>query len=240
MYRARGGIIEERLIDMIYYDKVSKIYHGGAALEDINFSVEPGEFVSIVGHSGAGKTTLMKMLLAEELPTSGSVFFQSANVHEVPRKTLNEIRRRIGSVFQDFRLLPHKTVYENIAFAMEAAGRLDEEIASDVPHVLDLVDLGDKLDAFPGELSGGQQQRVAIARALVNQPDVIIADEPTGNLDPVNTFEVVQILKKVNDLGTTVVLTTHNKGVIDSLKKRVITMDRGRIIRDDKEGKYIL
>ncbi len=225
---------------MIYYDKVSKTYTGGVALEDISFSIEPGEFVSIVGHSGAGKTTLMKILLAEEQPTTGTVFFQSANVHEVSSKTLNEIRRRIGTVFQDFRLLPHKTVYENIAFAMEAAGRLDDEVASDVPHVLDLVDLGDKLDAFPGELSGGQQQRVAIARALVNQPDVIVADEPTGNLDPVNTFEIVQILKKVNDLGTTVILTTHNKGVIDSLKKRVITMDRGRIIRDDKEGKYIL
>ncbi len=225
---------------MIYYDKISKIYTGGMALEDITFSVEPGEFVSIVGHSGAGKTTLMKILLAEEQPTEGTVFFQSANVHEVSPKTLNEIRRRIGTVFQDFRLLPHKTVYENIAFAMEAAGRVDDEIASDVPHVLELVDLGDKMEAFPGELSGGQQQRVAIARALVNQPDVIVADEPTGNLDPVNTFEIVQILKKVNDLGTTVILTTHNKGVIDSLKKRVITMDRGRIIRDDKEGKYIL
>jgi len=225
---------------MIYYDKISKIYTGGMALEDITFSVEPGEFVSIVGHSGAGKTTLMKILLAEEQPTAGTVFFQSANVHEVSPKTLNEIRRRIGTVFQDFRLLPHKTVYENISFAMEAAGRVDDEIASDVPHVLELVDLGDKMEAFPGELSGGQQQRVAIARALVNQPDVIVADEPTGNLDPVNTFEIVQILKKVNDLGTTVILTTHNKGVIDSLKKRVITMDRGRIIRDDKEGKYIL
>ncbi len=225
---------------MIYFDKVTKLYGNSAALEDINFSIEPGEFISIVGHSGAGKTTLMKMLLAEERPTSGDVFFQSANIHDVSRNTLNQIRRRIGTIFQDFRLLPYKTAYENIAFAMEAAGRTDEEIYSDVPHVLELVDLGDKLNHFPHQLSGGEQQRVAIARAIVNQPDVIMADEPTGNLDPVNTFEVIQILKKVNDLGTTVILTTHNKGVIDSLKKRVITMDRGRIIRDDKEGVYVL
>ncbi|MDE2213001.1 MAG: cell division ATP-binding protein FtsE [Patescibacteria group bacterium] len=225
---------------MIYYDKVTKIYKGEAALEDVSFSVEPGEFLSIVGHSGAGKTTLMKMLLAEERPTSGSVFFQSENIHEMPPRQLFAVRRKIGTVFQDFRLLPDKTAYENIAFAMEAAGRSEEEIASDVPHVLELVDLGDKMRHFPHQLSGGEQQRVAIARAIVNQPDVIVADEPTGNLDPVNTFEVVQILKKINDLGTTVMLTTHNKGVIDSLKKRVITMDRGKVIRDDKEGKYVL
>lgn len=228
---------------MIYYDRVSKTYHGGdktTALEDISFSVEPGEFVSVVGHSGAGKTTLIKMLLAEERPTSGAVFFESINIHEVPLSKINALRRKIGTVFQDFRLLPNKTAYENIAFAMEAAGREEKEIHSDVPHVLDLVDLGDKMNNFPHELSGGEQQRVAIARAIVNQPDVVVADEPTGNLDPVNTFEVVQILKKINDLGTTIILTTHNKGVIDSLKKRVITMDRGKIVRDDREGKYIL
>lgn len=226
---------------MIYFDRVSKIYNGGSvALEDVSFSIEPGEFISIVGHSGAGKTTLVKMLLAEERPTSGSVFFESLNIHTVPLNRINNLRRKIGTVFQDFRLLPNKTAYENIAFAMEAAGRTDGEIHSDVPHVLELVDLGEKINHFPGELSGGEQQRVAIARAIVNQPDVIVADEPTGNLDPVNTFEVVQILKKINDLGTTVMLTTHNKGVIDSLKKRVITLDRGKVIRDDKEGKYIL
>ncbi len=210
------------------------------ALHDVSFSVQPGEFISIVGHSGAGKTTLVKMLLAEDKPTSGSVFFESVNVHEIPSNRIGELRRRIGVVFQDFRLLPQKTAYENIAFAMEAAGRKDDEIHVDVPHVLELVDLGDKMNHFPGELSGGEQQRVAIARAIVNQPDVIVADEPTGNLDPVNTFEVVQILKKINDLGTTIILTTHNKGVIDSLRKRVLTMDRGKVIRDDREGKYIL
>ena len=226
---------------MIYYDRVSKVYpDSSVALEDVSFSVEPGEFISIVGHSGAGKTTLVKMLLAEERPTGGAVFFESVNVHEVPLRRINALRRKIGTVFQDFRLLPNKTAYENIAFAMEAAGKSEDEIRSDVPHVLELVDLQDKVHNFPHELSGGEQQRVAIARAIVNQPDVIVADEPTGNLDPVNTFEVVQILKKINDLGTTIILTTHNKGVIDALKKRVITMDRGRVIRDDREGKYIL
>lgn len=226
---------------MIYFDRVSKVYADQSiALEEVSFSVEPGEFISIVGHSGAGKTTLVKLLLAEERPSTGKVFFESVDVHQVPSRRINDLRRKIGTVFQDFRLLPHKTAYENIAFAMEAAGRSEDEIRSDVPHVLDLVDLKEKMNNFPGELSGGEQQRVAIARAIVNQPDVIVADEPTGNLDPVNTFEVVQILKKVNDLGTTIILTTHNKGVIDSLKKRVITMDRGKVVRDDREGKYIL
>ena len=226
---------------MIYFDRVTKVYSDNSvALQDVSFSIEPGEFISIVGHSGAGKTTLVKMLLAEERPSSGSVFFESMNVHELHSRRMGALRRKIGTVFQDFRLLPNKTAFENVAFAMEAAGRKEEEILSDVPHVLDLVDLADKINNFPDELSGGEQQRVAIARALVNQPDVIVADEPTGNLDPVNTFEVVQILKKVNDLGTTVMLTTHNKGVIDSLKKRVVTMDRGKVVRDDREGKYIL
>ena len=151
---------------------------------------------------------------------------------------MNLMRRRIGAVFQDFRLLPNKTAYENVAFAMEAAGRTDKEVASDVPYVLDLVGLKHKMHAFPGQLSGGEKQRVAIARAIVNQPDVILADEPTGNLDPLNTYDIVQILKKINDLGTTIILTTHNKGVIDSLGKRVITMEHGKIVRDDKTGRY--
>jgi len=225
---------------MIYFDKVTKKYNGCTALQEVSFTIEPKEFVSIVGHSGAGKTTALKMILAEENPTSGSVFFESKNIHRLPLQEINLYRRRIGMVFQDFRLLPDKTAYENIAFAMEAAGRSDEEVEADVPHVLELVDLGNKMWSFPKELSGGEKQRVAIARAIVNQPDLIIADEPTGNLDPINTFDVVQILKKINDLGTTVILTTHNKGVIDSLGKRVMTMDQGRIIRDDKQGRYVL
>jgi cell division transport system ATP-binding protein len=227
--------------NMIYFDKVSKIYPDNSiALEDVSFQIEPKEFVSIVGHSGAGKTTLVKMLLAEENPSAGRVFYESVDIHTLQKSQINDFRRKIGVVFQDFRLLPDKNVYENIAFAMEAAGRSDEEIEADVPHVLDLVDLGRKIWNFPGELSGGEKQRVAIARAIINQPDVIVADEPTGNLDPVNTFEIIQILKKINDLGTMIILTTHNKGVIDALDKRVLTMENGKIIRDENKGKYVI
>ena len=226
---------------MIHFDNVSKVYSdNSAALDRVSLTVHPKEFVSIVGHSGAGKTTLLKMILAEEKPSSGNVIFDSTNVHKLKRHKLHEYRRKIGAIFQEFRLLPNKTAFENIAFAMEMAGRSDNEIATDVPYVLEMVNLGDKLWNFPHELSGGEKQRVAIARAIVNQPDLIVADEPTGNLDPVNTYEIVQILKKINDLGTTVILTTHNKGVIDSLGRRVITMEKGRIIRDDPTGKYVL
>lgn len=222
---------------MIYFNNVSKIYKDATALLDITFTIEAGEFVSIVGHSGAGKTTLTKMILAEENPTNGTVFFESINVHELKSKELTKLRRRIGVVFQDYKLLANKTAYENIAFAMEAVGKNEEEIKSDVPHVLELVDLSHRTNHFPNEMSGGEQQRLAIARAIINQPELIIADEPTGNLDPVNTHEIVQILKKINDLGTTVLLTTHNRGVIESINKRVITMENGKIIRDSKNGK---
>ncbi len=226
---------------MIYFDKVSKKYSDDStALDNVTFTIEPKEFVSIVGHSGAGKTTLIKMILAEEKPSSGGVFFHSTNIHKLKRKGINELRRKIGTVFQDFRLLPNKTAFENIAFAMEVAGRTDSEIATDVPHVLELVDLGDKAHNFPSQLSGGERQRVAIGRAIVNQPDIIIADEPTGNLDPISTYEIVQIFKKINDLGTTIILTTHNKGVIDNLGRRVITMEDGKVVRDDKQGRYVL
>lgn len=226
---------------MIYFDKVSKVYNGDSvALAGITFQVSPGEFLSIVGHSGAGKTTLLKMLIAEDRPSDGKVFFESLDIHSIPKSKLPHYRRKLGTVFQDFKLLPHKTAFENIAFAMEANGRSDHEISENVPQALELVDLGTKMWNFPHELSGGEKQRVAIARAIVNQPDVIIADEPTGNLDPIATYEVVQILKKINDLGTTVIMTTHNKGVIDALGRRVITMDEGKVIRDDAEGKYVL
>jgi cell division transport system ATP-binding protein len=225
---------------MIYFDNVTKRYNGHNAVADVTFGIDSGEFVSIVGHSGAGKTTLLRLLLAEERPSNGAIFFESTNVHRIKSPYIPEYRRRIGIVFQEFRLLPNKTAYENVAFAMEAAGRTDEEVRSDVPQVLELVDLGPKALHFPHELSGGEKQRVAIARAIISQPDVLIADEPTGNLDPVNTYDIIQILKKINDMGTTIILTTHNKGVIDALKRRVITMEHGRVIRDDKHGKYIL
>ena len=227
---------------MIYFDNVSKLYNDGrsAAIREVTFQVSPKEFVSVVGHSGAGKTTLLKMIIAEDRPSHGQVFFESIDVHRIPRARLPHYRRKIGTVFQDFKLLLGKTAYENIAFAMEANGRSDAEIAENVPQALALVDLEDKAWNFPHELSGGEKQRVAIARAIVNQPDIIIADEPTGNLDPIATYEVVQILRKINDLGTTVIMTTHNKGVIDEIERRVITMDDGRIVRDDATGKYVL
>ncbi|OGI45620.1 cell division ATP-binding protein FtsE [Candidatus Nomurabacteria bacterium GWB1_40_6] len=222
---------------MIYFNNVSKNYKDAVALDGVTFTVEPGEFLSIVGHSGAGKTTLVKMILADEFPSDGTVFFESINVHRLKNKELTDLRRRIGVVFQDFKLLPNKTAYENIAFAMEAVGKTEEEIASDVPHVLELVDLSQKLHHFPHQMSGGEQQRLAIARAIINQPELIIADEPTGNLDPVNTYEIVQILKKINDMGTTVILTTHNRGVIESVDKRVITLENGKLVRDTKHSK---
>ena len=222
---------------MIYFNNVSKIYKDATALDDVTFTIETGEFVSVVGHSGAGKTTLTKMILAEETPSLGTVFFESVNVSKIKNKDLTNLRRRIGIVFQDYKLLSNKTAYENIAFAMEAVGKTEEEIRSDVPHVLELVDLSHRIAHFPNQMSGGEQQRLAIARAIINQPELIIADEPTGNLDPVNTHEIVQILKKINDLGTTVILTTHNRGVIESVGKRVITMENGKIIRDTKHSK---
>jgi len=226
---------------MIYYDKVSKVYTGSSpAVESITLGIEPGEFVSIVGHSGAGKSTLLKMLFAEVQPSDGAVYFGSRDIRTMSGKELRELRRNIGTIFQDFRLLPTKTVYENIAFALEVAGKSEDDIAADVPHVLDLVGLPEKMWSFPSQLSGGEQQRVAIARAIVNQPDVLIADEPTGNLDPINTHDVVEILKKINDLGTTVLLATHNKTVVDSVGRRVVVMDQGRVVRDDRAGKYVL
>jgi cell division transport system ATP-binding protein len=226
---------------MLLLDKVTKLYTDNSlALDEISLHIKPKEFITIVGHSGAGKSTLLKMILAEERPTDGQVFFENLDIHTLDKSEINEYRRRIGTVFQDFRLLPDKTAYENVAFAMEAAGRTDEEIAADVPHVLELVDLGRKMHSFPHQLSGGEKQRVAIARAIVNQPDLIIADEPTGNLDPVNTYEIVQILKKINDLGTTILLTTHNTGIVDHIGRRVVSMKNGKVVHDSSDGKYVM
>ncbi len=223
---------------MIHFDRVSKYYNSDiVALEDIDLFIESNEFVSIVGHSGAGKSTLLKLILAEEMPDKGDVVFESKKLSEMSKREMNTLRKRIGTIFQDFRLLSSKTVYENVAFAMEVAGAEPENIQSDVPYVLELVDLQGKENAFPQELSGGERQRVAIARAIINQPDVLIADEPTGNLDPINTYEIVQILKKINELGATVLLTTHNTGVLEHVGGRVITMDAGKIIKDDKKSK---
>jgi cell division transport system ATP-binding protein len=223
---------------MIYLEKVSKKYPNSVALKDITFAINKGEFVSIVGHSGAGKSTILKMIIAEDTPSSGSVFYHSSDIHKLNRKDTLNYRRKVGVVFQDGRLLSNKTAFENIAFAMEVAGKEDDDIEADVPGVLKLVGLQEKIWSFPHEMSGGERQRIAIARAIINQPDIIIADEPTGNLDPINTIDIMNILKKINELGTTVILTTHNKGIVDSLGKRVITLDSGKIVRDEKQGRY--
>lgn len=226
---------------MIYFENISKVYNShSAALKNVNLRIQPKEFVSLVGSSGAGKTTLLKLLIREEEPTEGKIFLDGVDVTAIDRKNLHHLRRRVGVVFQDYKLLPAKTASENVAFAMEAAGRHDAEIEEDVPQVLELVGLGDKAQNFPHQLSGGEKQRVAIARALVNRPDVILADEPAANLDPINTWEIIKLLQKINDLGTTVVLATHDKEIINSIDKRVITLDKGEIINDQERGKYLV
>lgn len=226
---------------MILFENVSKIYSPTSiALKNVNLEIKPSEFVSLVGPSGAGKSTLLKLLIAEERPTEGRVFFDGNELASLSLGQLPWHRRRIGMIFQDFKLLSGKTAYENVAFAMEAAGRTDEEIKESVPEVLELVDLADKKGNFPNELSGGEKQRVAIARAIVNQPDVLIADEATGNLDPTNSWEIVRLLQKVNELNTTVIMATHNKQIVDHLDRRVISLEHGEVIRDEAKGKYIV
>jgi len=219
---------------MIKFVNVSKVYPNGAvALENINLEIASGEFVTIIGPSGAGKTTLTKLVLAEEEPTEGTVLFENIDINALTRGQTTKLRRRVGTIFQEFRLLGSKTAYENIAFAMEAAGKSNEEIISDVPHVLQLVDLQDRMYHFPNQLSGGEKQRLAIARAIINQPEVLIADEPTGNLDEANTKEVIHILKKINDLGTTVILTTHDPILIHAVGTRLVTIQKGRVTDDE-------
>jgi len=226
---------------MISFQKITKIYPPRVfALKNITFEIEKGEFVSIVGKSGAGKTTLIKLLLREEDPTTGKVLFYNQDISQIPTKELPKYRQKIGVVFQDYRLLESKTVFENVAYAMEVVGAADEDIKRDVPRVLEIVGLEDKFDAFPRELSGGEKQRAAIARALIIRPEVIVADEPTGNLDPYHTKDIIDLLKKINELGTTIILATHNKEIIDRLKRRVITLDRGKLIRDEAVGRFII
>lgn len=226
---------------MIAFQNVSKIYNShSTAVEEVTFQVKPGEFVSLVGRSGAGKSTIIRLLIGEEKPTKGRVFFGQYEINKLRNKELPAFRRHIGIIFQDFRLLPTKTAYENVAFALEVAGRPQRDITELVPQVLDMVGLSDKLNNLPGELSGGEKQRVAIARAMVHRPEVIIADEPTGNLDPFHTWEIINLLQKINQLGTTLVLATHDKEIINKLGRRVLTLDRGRLIRDEENGKYIL
>lgn len=229
---------------MISFQNVTKVFKSGSrpiiAVENVSFEVKPGEFVSVVGRSGAGKTTLLKLLLAEEKPTSGAIFFEDQNVHQIKHAALPQFRRSIGIVFQDYKLLSTKTTYENIAYVMEVMGATDAEIANDVVKVLDIVGLSDRAQSFPEELSGGERQRAAIARALIHRPKVLLADEPTGNLDPYHTQDIVRLLAKVNEMGTTVILATHNQEIINSLRRRVVTLDNGKVIRDEERGRFTL
>ena len=226
---------------MIKLSGVSKIYKTGtSALRNINLNIDAGDFVSIVGQSGTGKTTLVKLLIAEERPTKGVIEIGGWNISHIGSGDIPFLRRQIGVVFQDYKLLPKRTVYENIAFALEVAGESRKRIRQTVPQVLDIVGLGDKSDSYPFQLSGGEQQRTAIARSLVHRPKIIVADEPTGNLDTLNTTEIISILKKINEFGTTVILVTHNREVVNHLRRRVITLQDGEIINDEEEGKYRL
>src|SRR3989339_32698 len=226
---------------MIRLKNVSKIYPGNiVGLQNVNLHIRPGEFVSIVGQSGTGKTTLVKLLISEERPSSGQIVIGGWDISLVRSSEVPLLRRQIGVVFQDFKLLPKKTVYENVAFALEVAGIRSSRIKAIVPQALKIVGLTDKVDRYPRQISGGEQQRVVIARSLVHRPKIIVADEPTGNLDSINTWEIIDLLRRINGFGTTVVLVTHNREVVNSLRRRVITIDRGLVVSDVEEGKYVL
>ena len=226
---------------IIRFEKVSKIFPGGiGVLEDINLTIQAGEFVSIVGSSGAGKSTLLKLIYAEEIPSEGEVYFNDRPLGKINRKHLPFFRRNIGTVFQDFKLLPQRTAFENVAYALEVDGKSTAEINLEVPEILAIVGLGDKMHKYPKQLSGGEQQRVSLARAPVHRPKVILADEPTGNLDPVSTSEIIELLLEINSFGTTVLLATHNKGIVDKIGKRVILVGQQHIVHDENKGKYQL
>lgn len=224
---------------MITLQEVSKQYtKDSVGLQDVSLTIEPGEFVSIVGQSGTGKTTLVKMLIAEERPTTGSIKIGGWDITNIHERDIPFLRRQIGVVFQDFKLLDKKTVHENVAFALQVAGEPQHRIKEVVPRVLNIVGLGGKMDRYPYQLSGGEQQRVVIARSLVHRPKILVGDEPTGNLDAINSHEIIQILKKINEFGTTVLLVTHNREIVNHLKKRVITLYNGKVTADEVKGKY--
>lgn len=225
---------------VILFDHVSKNYQNDVhAVEDISFSIQKGEFVFIVGSSGSGKSTLIKLMLRETLPTKGKVFVAGRELSRLRRYQISKYRRSIGVVFQDFRLLKDRNAYENVAFAQRVTEVPPAEIKRRVPRMLSMVGLNEKYRAFPAELSGGEQQRVALARALVNNPVILLADEPTGNLDPKNSWEIMHLLEEINRRGTTVVVVTHNREVVDMMQKRVITLKKGRIVSDEQKGGYV-
>ena len=225
---------------MILLENVTKTYKGSTvALRDVSVDVDKGEFVFIVGSSGSGKTTFLRLLLREELPDSGRIVEAGRDIVNLPKWRVPFLRRNIGCVFQDFRLLPNKTVFENVAFALEVIGRRPKSVVrSQVPQVLELVGLGHKHDSLPGELSGGEQQRVAIARAFVNRPLILLADEPTGNLDPTTSEGIMALLDRINRTGTTVVMATHDKALVDRMRRRVLELDHGALVRDQSRGVY--
>jgi len=226
---------------MIHLDNVTKIFPPDtAALKNASIHIEPGEFVSIVGQSGSGKTTIVRLLIAEVQPDEGSISIGGWDITAIKSRQVPILRRQIGVVFQDFKLLPKKTVFENVAFALQVSGVPKSRIQTIVPQVLHIVDLTDKCGRYPQELSGGERQRVAIARALIHRPKVLLADEPTGNLDALNTKDIIELLLKINEFGTTVVMVTHNKDIVNALKRRVITLDRGLVAQDQKVGKYVI
>lgn len=224
---------------MIEFINVTKVYDNNVqALSNINISIDKGEFVFLVGPSGAGKSTLTKLILKETEPTSGRMYFNNKDITKVRNRRVPHIRRKIGVIFQDFRLLPKKNVYENVAFAMRIIGSSNKEIKKQVPIILSMVGLSKKAYDYPNQLSGGEQQRVSIARALVNNPSLIIADEPTGNLDPDTAWEIMKLLKQINNRGTTILMATHAKDIVNSMKRRVIAIKGGRIARDEEKGVY--
>jgi len=226
---------------MVRFQDVSKFYSNGVvALRDVSLAVEPGEFVFIVGPTGTGKSTLLKLVYREETPSAGTVYVAGRDVGHLPHRGIAGLRRGLGVVFQDFKLLPARTVFENVAFALRVTGAPREEIRSRVTRALDLVGLADRAEAMPAELSGGEQQRVSIARAIVNDPPLLLADEPTGNLDPNSSWEIMQVLSRVNLRGTTVIMTTHNKMIVDILRRRVVQLAAGSIVRDEARGLYAL
>lgn len=225
---------------MITLENVSKSYaKGQPALNNVSLTVEKGEFVFVVGNSGSGKSTLIKLLLKELEPTSGKITVNNQDLGKLKRRKIAKYRRGVGVVFQDFRLLKDRNVYENVAFAQRVIEKPNRIIKKRVPEILTLVGLAEKYKSFPRELSGGEQQRVALARALVNRPNILLADEPTGNLDPKNSLDIMRLLEEINDRGTTVLVVTHNREIVNSFKKRVITMRKGVIVSDEQEGGYI-
>ncbi len=223
---------------MIKVDKVTKIYDNGAvAINNVSLDIKKGEFVFVIGSSGSGKSTFMKMLLKEVEPTEGKIIIDGININNIKRKEIPYLRRKMGVVFQDFRLLPSKTVFENVAFALQVTEAPPKAIRRNVPAILAMVGLTHKAKVYPNELSGGEQQRVALARAIINKPPILLADEPTGNLDPETAWEIMELLKEINARGTTVVIATHARDIVDEMKKRVITLQKG-VILSDKEGGY--